>query len=50
MKFDEWFTPWDNGVAGEPYKTYFTSKESRVPIESFPWTMPEKPEYKEWIE
>lgn len=45
--FWEWFTPWDNGVAGEPFKTYFTSKDSAVRIESFPWVMPEKPEYRE---
>ena len=45
--FWEWFTPWDNGVAGEPFKTYFTSKDSAVQIESFPWEMPDKPEYRE---
>ena len=43
--FWEWFTPWDDGVAGEPFKTYF--KDSAVRIESFPWVMPEKPEYRE---
>jgi len=45
--FWEWFTPLDNGVAGEPFKTYFISKDSAVRIESFPWVMPEKPEYRE---
>lgn len=45
--FWEWYT---DKQSGEKYKTYFTSKESRVRIESFPWAMPEKPEYKEWIE
>jgi hypothetical protein len=44
--FWEWFTPWDNGVAGEPYKTYFTSYDSRVPI-TFPFSMPSEPEYRE---
>lgn len=47
--FWEWFTPWDNGVAGEPYKVYFTNRESKVYI-NFPWTHPDKPEYKEWVD
>lgn len=34
-------------INGEPYKTYFTSRDSRVNIDSFPWTMPDKPEYRE---
>jgi hypothetical protein len=29
---------------GKPYKSYYTSRDSRVDIE-FPWTQPEKPEY-----
>jgi len=37
-------------INGEPYKSYFTSRDSRVFIDSFPWTMPEKPEYRERIE
>ena len=41
--FWEWFQPDD----GEPFKTYFTSRDSRVNIDSFPWTMPDKPEYRE---
>lgn len=45
--FWEWFVDPDTD---ERSKSYFTSKNSRVPIESFPWTMPEKPEYREWIE
>lgn len=45
--FWEWFTPWDKGVAGEPFKTYFISKDSAVRIESFPWVMPDAPEYRE---
>ena len=35
---------------GKPYKSYFTSRDSRVFINSFPWTMPEKPEYREYVE
>lgn len=45
--FWEWYT---DKQTGEKFKTYFTGRGSRVRIESFPWTMPEKPEYKEWIE
>jgi hypothetical protein len=41
--FWEWFEPDD----GEPFKSYFTSRDSRVNIDSFPWTMPDKPEYRE---
>lgn len=41
--FWEWDTPEDGG---EPFKSYFTSKDSRVPI-TFPFIMPEKPEYVE---
>ena len=37
-------------INGEPYKSYFTSGDSRVYIDSFPWTMPEKPEYREYVE
>ena len=29
---------------GEPYKVYFTSRDSRVDIE-FPWVQPDKPIY-----
>lgn len=43
--FWEWFTPEE----GKPYKSYFTTQDSRVCIDSFPWTMPEQPEYKEWV-
>jgi len=31
---------------GKPYKLYFTTRDSRVPI-TFPFTMPDKPEYVE---
>lgn len=33
-------------INGEPYKTYFTSRDSRVPI-TFPWVQPDQPEYRE---
>ena len=36
-----------NEETGEKYKSYFTSRESRVPV-TFPYTP--KTEYKEWIE
>ena len=47
LVFWEWYT---DKETGEKFKSYFTNKESRVKIESFPWVMPEKPEYREWIE
>lgn len=47
LVFWEWYT---DKQTGEKFKSYFTSRESRVRIESFPWTMPDKSEYKEWIE
>jgi hypothetical protein len=39
--FWEWYDPKDGS---EPFKSYFTSRDSRVNIDSFPWTMPEKPD------
>jgi hypothetical protein len=39
--FWEWYR---NSETGEVYKTYFTSKGSRVYI-TFPYTKPERPEY-----
>ncbi len=42
--FWEWFSSPDVD-GGNPYKLYFTSRDSRVNI-TFPWTQPEKPEYK----
>lgn len=43
--FWEWWSdPEIDG--GKPYKSYFTSRDSRVPI-TFPFTMPDKPEYVE---
>lgn len=29
---------------GKPFKSYYTSRDSRVNIE-FPWTQPDRPEY-----
>ena len=43
--FWEWWTDPEINE-GKPYKSYFTSKNSRVPI-TFPFTMPDKPEYVE---
>lgn len=34
---------------GNPYKSYFTNRESRVDIK-FPWLQPESSEYREWTE
>jgi len=48
--FWEWHKDNPEDINGEPYQIYFTNKDSRVYIDSFPWTMPEKPEYREWIE
>lgn len=46
--FWEWMTngsPEDINV--ERFKSYFTSRDSAVYIDSFPWTMPKEPEYRE---
>ena len=40
--FWEWAMPYEEG--GEPYKTYYTCRESRVPV-TFPYTVPDKPIY-----
>ena len=37
-------------INGEPYKIYYTSRDSRVYIDAFPWSMPEQPEYRESVE
>ena len=42
--FWEWFT---DKETGEKFKSYFTGRESRVPV-TFPYTP--KREYKEWVE
>lgn len=41
--FWEWF---QNEETGERHKSYFVSRDSRVPI-TFPFTMPDEPEYRE---
>lgn len=41
--FWEWYSSPDIDD-GKPYKTHFTSRDSRVNI-TFPWTQPDKPEY-----
>jgi hypothetical protein len=45
--FWEWHKDNPEDINEEPFKSYFTSRDSRVNIDSFPWTMPEKPEYRE---
>ena len=42
--FWEWCKPYDDREPFEPYKSYYTSRDSRVYIE-FPYIVPEKPEY-----
>lgn len=44
--FWEWYSAPDIDD-GKPYKVYYTSKDSRVNIDSFPWEMPDKPQYVE---
>lgn len=41
--FYDWYT---DEETGKPFKSYFTSRDSRVYIE-FPYTVPDKPEYRE---
>lgn len=40
--FWEWCMPYEEGE--KPYKSYYTCRESRVPV-TFPYIVPEKPEY-----
>ena len=40
--FWEWAMPYEEG--GKPYKSYYTCRESRVPV-TFPYTVPDKPIY-----
>ena len=42
--FWEWCKPYEGREPQEPYKSYYTCSESRVPV-TFPYTVPEKPEY-----
>jgi hypothetical protein len=44
--FWEWYSAPDIDD-GKPYKVYYTSKDSQVDIESFPWEMPDKPQFVE---
>lgn len=41
------FWSWMKDTDGQRFKSYYTSKDSAVPIESFPWAMPDDPEYVE---
>ena len=44
------FWEWgENEKTGEKYKSYFTCRESRVDVK-FPFTVPDKPEYRERVE
>ena len=40
--FWEWAMPYEEGE--KPYKSYYTSRDSRVPV-TFPYTVPDKPIY-----
>ena len=42
--FWEWCKPYEGREPQEPYKSYYTCRESRVPV-TFPYTVPDKPEY-----
>ena len=43
--FWEWMPDLDeNGPTGKAHKSYYTSRDSRVPV-TFPYVVPEKPEY-----
>lgn len=43
--FWEWY---ESPETGERYKSYFISRDSRVPI-TFPFTIPDRPEYRERV-
>jgi len=40
--FWEWCMPYEEG--GEPSKSYYTSRDSRVPV-TFPYNVPDEPQY-----
>lgn len=42
--FWEWCAPWEGRESQEPYKSYYTCKESRVPV-TFPYTPLDEPIY-----
>ena len=42
--FWEWAMPYEGRDPQEPFKSYYTSRESRVPV-TFPYVVPDKPIY-----
>jgi hypothetical protein len=42
--FWEWCMPYEGREPQEPYKSYYTSRDSRVPV-TFPYVVPETPIY-----
>jgi hypothetical protein len=42
--FWEWCKPYDGREPQEPYKSYYTCRDSRVPV-TFPYVVPDKPIY-----
>ena len=42
--FWEWCMPYEGREPMEPYKSYYTSRDSRVPV-TFPYTPPDEPIY-----
>ena len=42
--FWEWAMPYEGREPFEPYKSYYTSRDSRVPV-TFPYNVPDKPIY-----
>lgn len=42
--FWEWCMPYEGREPNEPYKAYYTCRDSRVPV-TFPYVVPEKPIY-----
>jgi len=42
--FWEWAMPWEGREPLEPYKSYYTCRDSRVPV-TFPYTPPDEPIY-----
>lgn len=42
--FWEWSMPYESREPFEPYKSYYTCRESSVPV-TFPYNVPDKPEY-----
>ena len=42
--FWEWAMPYEGREPFEPYKSYYTSRDSRVPV-TFPYEVPKEPQY-----